>query len=382
MTDHIPRIVLTGGPCAGKSTGLSILMQKLPEFGITPFLVPEVATLVLTSGVHIQDIVGDHALNAAFQKEIARTQLGIEDAWKRFACIQPGSKKALVCDRGFRDGRAYIDAAVFDNIVSGLGYDPRTIGDERYTAVIHLVTAADGAPEFYNLDNPARYEKTLEAAMARDTATLSAWMGHPHLRIIGNTKIIIGVEEKITFDEKMERLVAEVCHALDIPAPLQIARRFLVTLDMHDVATPRTTITIEQTYLNSGDSGAERRVRARMYGVDSKSTLYTYTEKKKIGPGTWYKTERIISSREYAALLEDRDTRLVTIKKRRHSFAYRSQYFHLDEFIVPADLTILEIELTEENTEFIVPPFIRAQKDVTDEEGYSNAQIAAGRTTS
>jgi hypothetical protein len=34
--------------------------------------------------------------------------------------------------------------------------------DRRYDAVIHLVTAADGAHEFYNLDNPSRYEKDIE----------------------------------------------------------------------------------------------------------------------------------------------------------------------------------------------------------------------------
>ncbi len=40
--------------------------------------------------------------------------------------------------------------------------------DRRYDAVIHMVTAAEGAIEFYNLDNPSRYESDLESARQVD----------------------------------------------------------------------------------------------------------------------------------------------------------------------------------------------------------------------
>lgn len=42
---HKPKeIVVTGGPCAGKTTGLSYVQQKLMDRGWRPFIVPEVAT--------------------------------------------------------------------------------------------------------------------------------------------------------------------------------------------------------------------------------------------------------------------------------------------------------------------------------------------------
>lgn len=38
------KIVLTGGPCAGKTTALSKLEQHLLELGYFVFIVPETAT--------------------------------------------------------------------------------------------------------------------------------------------------------------------------------------------------------------------------------------------------------------------------------------------------------------------------------------------------
>jgi hypothetical protein len=58
--------------------------------------------------------------------------------------------------------------------------------DRRYDAVIHMVTAADGASEFYNLDNPSRYEKDLETAKEVDQHLRNAWHAHPYWILIEN----------------------------------------------------------------------------------------------------------------------------------------------------------------------------------------------------
>lgn len=58
--------------------------------------------------------------------------------------------------------------------------------DRRYEAVIHLVTAAQGAVEFYtSQNNEARYE-TVNEAQALDQKLINAWVGHPHFSIIQN----------------------------------------------------------------------------------------------------------------------------------------------------------------------------------------------------
>ena len=39
-----------------------------------------------------------------------------------------------------------------------MGYNQVQLRDNRYDAIIHMVTAAKGAEKHYNLDNAARYE--------------------------------------------------------------------------------------------------------------------------------------------------------------------------------------------------------------------------------
>lgn len=43
---HI-RFVLTGGPCAGKSTAMAHIANRLMSMGFLVFMVPEAATLIL-----------------------------------------------------------------------------------------------------------------------------------------------------------------------------------------------------------------------------------------------------------------------------------------------------------------------------------------------
>lgn len=59
--------------------------------------------------------------------------------------------------------------------------------DRRYDAVVHLVTAADGVPEFYTCENnAARYENDLVDAIELDKKLINSWVGHPHFSIIDN----------------------------------------------------------------------------------------------------------------------------------------------------------------------------------------------------
>ncbi len=53
-------------------------------------------------------------------------------------------------------------------MIGHLGYDSLQLRDSRYDQVIHMVTAANGAEEFYQLsNNPSRLEG-LELAKDRD----------------------------------------------------------------------------------------------------------------------------------------------------------------------------------------------------------------------
>ena len=52
----IYRIVLTGGPCAGKTTALAAVISALELRGIRVLTVPESATIMFTNGAGYRDI--------------------------------------------------------------------------------------------------------------------------------------------------------------------------------------------------------------------------------------------------------------------------------------------------------------------------------------
>ena len=48
----IPKFVLTGGPCAGKTTALSKIIEKFSDLGYQVYALPETATLFNQAGVN------------------------------------------------------------------------------------------------------------------------------------------------------------------------------------------------------------------------------------------------------------------------------------------------------------------------------------------
>ena len=55
----------------------------------------------------------------------------------------------LLCDRGTMDVLAYIGKDTFDEVLEDNGWTVPQLRDQRYEAVVHLVTAAIGAEDFY-----------------------------------------------------------------------------------------------------------------------------------------------------------------------------------------------------------------------------------------
>lgn len=78
----------------------------------------------------------------------------------------------ILCDRGVMDGQAYMDENTWIALLDEMDQNVINLRDKRYDAVIHLVTAADGAAQFYNLENNvARYEADVESAIRTDKRT-------------------------------------------------------------------------------------------------------------------------------------------------------------------------------------------------------------------
>lgn len=70
----------------------------------------------------------------------------------------------ILCDRGLMDGGAYMPRSEFEQLIAENGLTTMTCREGRYEAVLHLVTAADGAEAFYTLENNVTRTETVDGA--------------------------------------------------------------------------------------------------------------------------------------------------------------------------------------------------------------------------
>ncbi|MBR6050374.1 MAG: AAA family ATPase, partial [Clostridia bacterium] len=172
----ITKIVITGGPCAGKSTAMSWVQNAFTQMGYTVLFVPETATELITGGVAPWTC----GTNGEYQKCQLRLQLDKEKVFEQAAKTMDARKVLIVCDRGALDNKAYMDSLEFAQVLEFLGTNEIELRD-NYDAVFHLVTAAKGAEEFYTTANNSARTETVDEAAALDDKLISAWTGHPHL---------------------------------------------------------------------------------------------------------------------------------------------------------------------------------------------------------
>ena len=208
---EIKKIVLTGGPCAGKTTALVKITEYFSGFGYKVFNVPEVPTIYSTAGWNY--LTPNRSLYYQGERAILETQLALENQFVRLAevCTKP---VLIVCDRGTMDISAYIKPEEWNEITAMAGTSPNELL-ERYDAVLHLVSAADGAEQYYTTaTNATRYEQAneegLQIARMLDKKIIKAWTGHPHLRVINNHD---------DFEAKLNRVLNEISKVVGLPQP-------------------------------------------------------------------------------------------------------------------------------------------------------------------
>jgi predicted ATPase len=177
----VTKIVLTGGPCAGKTTCLRSIRA---QFGAAIAAVPEAATLLLDSGFpppnHERIRACQDEWIYSFQGAILSLQQTLEETWERLA--RRCQARLLVCDRGLLDGAAYWPGgrqAFLRHF--GLARDECFA---RYHSVLHLQSLAEAHPHLYGpRDNASRYE-SVEEAVGVERAVRAAWEGHPGLLVL------------------------------------------------------------------------------------------------------------------------------------------------------------------------------------------------------
>ena len=165
---HKRKIVLTGGPGAGKTAVLDLLRHELCEHVA---ILPEAAGLVFSGGFPRNQ---KPDVRRAAQRAIFHVQCELE------AAFEANGSTVLLCDRGAVDGAAYWPGP--EDFWAAVG-TTRNAALGRYDVVIHLRVPADA---HYGHQNPLRTESGVEAR-AIDDRIMTAWAGHPKRIVIDSS---------------------------------------------------------------------------------------------------------------------------------------------------------------------------------------------------
>jgi len=163
------RLVLTGGPGAGKTAVLEALKHLLSS---QVAVLPESAGIIFGGGF---PRVNTLPAQRAAQRAIFHVQRELE------AIADESDFAAVLCDRGLVDAVAYWPGP--DDFWSSVGMTQEE-ALARYDAVIHL--RVPDAAHGYARMNPLRVESADEAA-AIDQRILKAWSTHPRRHVVDAT---------------------------------------------------------------------------------------------------------------------------------------------------------------------------------------------------
>jgi hypothetical protein len=169
-------VVLTGGPGGGKTALIRELAGDPAWAG---------RILALPEAIAVAGQVGISPGERLFQRLMVEIQRGLEQALER--TLEPGDRRLILCHRGTFDPLAYwLDRGWSEDQFYAFTGAGRSAHYQRYAAVLHLVTAADGAAVFYRCWPDSHRPEQPEDAIRLDRLLAHAWGDHPHYYRIDN----------------------------------------------------------------------------------------------------------------------------------------------------------------------------------------------------
>ncbi|XP_072745569.1 TRPL translocation defect protein 14 isoform X2 [Anoplolepis gracilipes] len=314
-----------------------------------------------------------HGLEAfKFQENLLRTMIQIENTF--FQLGESCSRNCLIiCDRGAMDASAFISKDKWELMMASNGWNNVELRDNRYNQIIHMVSAANGAEEFYSTEEHACRSEGVELARELDYKAAASWVGHPYFDVIDNSQ---------DFETKICRMIECVCQKLGIDTGDRLRAssrkvKFLVKapLPADTEFPPFQDFDVVHNYLQSNNPKMQARLRKR--GQKGHwSYIHTIRRPKMCGQVIEVKTQ--LTHRDYLNMLAQRDDSHFTIFKRRRCFLINNQYFQLDIYREPGHprcrgLMLLETytALTGNELKNILPQFLTIEKEVTNNPDYS-----------
>ena len=122
----VSKIVITGGPCAGKTTAMSWIQNAFTRMGYAVLFVDETATQLITGGA----APWLSTSNRDFQWRLLELQLNKEKAFVEIAKTMKVDKILVVCDRAALDNRSYMTEEDFRYVLRQMNTNEVSLRDQ------------------------------------------------------------------------------------------------------------------------------------------------------------------------------------------------------------------------------------------------------------
>lgn len=183
------RIVLTGAPCAGKSSVIRTLQDTRSDIQV----LPELASFLIKDCGFMPQRSDCEGL---FERTVYLWQVAAEEAATVTAMCQ--NKTTVVFDRGRLDPAAFM----VDKIDGFLSIVPANFDEElaQYNKVIQLGLAPEQVFQAMRTNNPARVHD-YQDSLRYDAALRDVWRHHPNY---------VYINDRPTWAEKLEAVMREI----------------------------------------------------------------------------------------------------------------------------------------------------------------------------
>ncbi|CAJ1408798.1 unnamed protein product, partial [Effrenium voratum] len=392
---RVHRVVLTGGPCGGKSTVMSDLVQMLSEKNFVVFTMPEIATEMFNwSGGRMwsdfaEDGPADNETWAQLQYEMTSLQMHVEDSilmmarqslTKRRMLPDPPRGAVILLDRGVVDNVAYCTEEAWSMVQEKLGTTTARLRDRRYDHVIHLVTAANGAEKFYTLQQAegngtesARHE-TSEQARAMDVKTQQAWLGVKNHHIVSN--------EGKDFAKKREDVKNIVRRIIGDPVTVERKSRWVCDFLSRDEVKRLLRLDPQAGYMSFSEVRStllSDKVRLQKRTMQDRTLSYFYQDMKEDGTvelqfemDAWHYQKKFRASEAgHETAVKDASVgaeghTFDSLEEQIITFIYNGTFIRSHFFQTPAkeSMLVVEVEASPEDAAQKLPRWLRPKGTV------------------
>ena len=378
VKNKIYLVCVTGGPCAGKTTALAEITEMFPEHIV--YTLPELATLVVTAGQSLDHSQKDPGIEGQLVRKFISHMMATEDYFTNVG-MHEQKDVIVLTDRGCIDPKPYSDKETWSQLMSEAGWSEDDLTNNRYDLVIHLVTAADGAVDYYTKVNNKARRETADEAKIMDKQTQDAWLNHHNFKIIHN--------HYGSFQGKLNKIYQQVGDLVGYNPSFNLASKFLLPDDFDIEAAipqhiPSSTFSQQIDYLEVDNPEKVSAYISFRYNDDGKET-YTHVVRnlsKNLDKRREQKSQ--IRKHVYRLFNSQRDLNKKTLHKKITSFNYSNTSFVVEEFFGDNKYAnrihkILRYErsINEGGIPIEIPEWLPLVKDVSGRKEYHSYSLAS-----